>query len=277
MKPATASSSEMSIADRIRAHAAATYIDPARRCGEREVVIRAGDVHRAMGLTSAMPSVCSALGGRRFEEAAEVALIDRKGPRNGANVYFTFSLNPAAAPMTRPKHPQPVKLSAPEAQAASQRQTGGAPFRRSMPRCDVDLADALVLVSCVKSKQARAAPARELYTSAWFTKVRALVEAQNANWFILSALHGLVAPDQEIAPYEKTLKTMGVAERRAWAEKVLEQLEPHLKGRRRVVFFAGEPYREFLVAPLQARGIAVEVPMEGLSIGRQLAWLTEAG
>ena len=59
----------------------------------------------------------------------------------------------------------------------------------------LDLADALVLVSSVKSKRAHTAPARSLYTSAWFCKVRDLVEASGGRWFVLSARNSLVPPD----------------------------------------------------------------------------------
>jgi hypothetical protein len=121
-----------------------------------------------------------------------------------------------------------------------------------------DLVDALVLVSCVSQKFSAPAPARLLYRSEWFTKVRTLIEAQKADWFILSALYGVVAPDSRIAPYEKTLTTAGVAERRAWAEYVRRQLSPHLVGRRRIVIFAGQRYREFLMPTLLRDGYEVE-------------------
>jgi hypothetical protein len=89
---------------------------------------------------------------------------------------------------------------------------------------------ALVLVSCVSQKLSEPAPARLLYRSEWFIKVRTLVESQKADWLILSALYGVVAPDTNIAPYEKTLNSAGVAERRAWAENVYRQLAPSLIG-----------------------------------------------
>jgi hypothetical protein len=137
----------------------------------------------------------------------------------------------------------------------------------------LDLMDALVLVSCVSQKLSEPAPARLLYRSEWFNKVRTLVEAQKADWLILSALYGIVAPDTCIAPYEKTLNTAGVVERREWAENVRRQLAARLTGRRRIVIFAGQRYREFLVPALLRDGYAVDVPMANLRIGEQLAWL----
>ncbi len=136
-----------------------------------------------------------------------------------------------------------------------------------------DLSGSLVLVSCVSKKLSEPAPARLLYQSDWFVKVRTLVERQKADWFILSALYGAIEPETPIEPYEKTLNAVGIAERRVWASRVREQLSPHLTFRRRVVLFAGARYREFLVPSLCRDGYEVEVPMENLTIGRQLAWL----
>lgn len=61
------------------------------------------------------------------------------------------------------------------------------------------------LVACVAAKLDRPAPARDLYASPWFQKARAYVERQGGAWFILSAKHGLIAPETVIAPYDETL------------------------------------------------------------------------
>ena len=110
--------------------------------------------------------------------------------------------------------------------------------------------------------------------SALFTKSRAYVEKLGHPWFILSAQYGLVHPETVVAPYERTLNTMNVRERRVWARRVLDQLEPHLDGVRSVTFLAGQRYRQDLEPGLRERGIDVTVPMEGLRIGEQLNWLT---
>ena len=133
----------------------------------------------------------------------------------------------------------------------------------------------LFLVSCVNTKRQTHAPAKDLYISAWFRKVRACVERTGCPWGILSAEYGLLHPDEEIQPYEMTLNAMPVAERRAWANEVLESMDPFLEGIDTVVLFAGERYREFLEPGLREWGVAVSVPMLGLSQGRQLAWLDD--
>jgi hypothetical protein len=50
----------MTQAHRIRQFVLDHFIAPARAGGRSEVVVRAGDVHRATGLANAMPAVCSA-------------------------------------------------------------------------------------------------------------------------------------------------------------------------------------------------------------------------
>ena len=138
--------------------------------------------------------------------------------------------------------------------------------------CKLPDAD-LYLVSCVKTKQCCPAPARNLYTSDWFVKARTCVERSGRSWYILSAKYGLVEPNEQIEPYEKTLKKMRVNERHAWARGVIEALDPCQIDVKSVVFLAGEKYREFLRLALCNSGIEVKVPMEGLGFGEQLAWL----
>lgn len=131
----------------------------------------------------------------------------------------------------------------------------------------------IYLLSCVSKKRERECAARDLYVSDWFRKARRFAEASGFRWFILSAEHGLIDPDQVIAPYERTLNAMGVADRRAWSERVAAQLAEAVPDLSRVVFLAGARYREFLAQDLAIRGLEVSVPMEGLRIGEQLSWL----
>jgi hypothetical protein len=278
----------MSQADRIRQFVLDRYVSPARAKGESKITIRAGDVHRAMGLANRMPAVCSAIGGNKFEDIARATLINRTGPANGANVYFEFRLTTAPSPAQHAASPRPPSFTQrtmegikrftqklkPQAHEAKSEVARPQP---AQTRKDLDFANTIVLVSCVKNKLPYPAPARSLYTSTWFRKTRDIVEGSGARWFVLSALYGLVAPDAEIAPYDHTLNTLGVAARQDWATDVLRKLIPEIEtaGVKRVVMFAGDRYREFLVEPLQSRGIKVEVPMEGLRIGEQLAWLSE--
>jgi hypothetical protein len=112
-----------------------------------------------------------------------------------------------------------------------------------------------------------------LYVSDLFRKARRYAEASGCPWFILSAEYGLVKPDQLIAPYERTLKKMRAADRRAWGNRVAAQVAKAVPDLSRVVFLADERYRGFLAGLLAGRGVEVSVPMEGLRIGEQLNWL----
>lgn len=134
----------------------------------------------------------------------------------------------------------------------------------------------VILISCVARKRAKPVRAAELYTSPWFTKARALVEASGEPWFILSAEHGLLSPDVVVAPYERTLNTMSAGDRREWARRVQQQMDGRLPTADEVVVLAGKRYREHLLEYLEARFSKVILPMEGLTIGRQLSWLDNA-
>ena len=134
----------------------------------------------------------------------------------------------------------------------------------------------IFLVSCVAKKRPSKAPAAELYTSAWFVKARAIVERSDAPWFILSAEHGLVDPHTVIPPYNRTLNTMGVADRSAWAARVIGQFETLMPKAEEVIVFAGDRYRQNLMGWLNRHYEKVTVPMAGMRIGQQLRWLTHA-
>lgn len=133
----------------------------------------------------------------------------------------------------------------------------------------------IALVSCVSSKLPCAAAARDLYTSPLFAKSRQYAETHADKWYILSAKYGLVVPERIIEPYEKTLNTMPKEERKAWSHKVLVQLTHSTSPSDQIIFLAGERYREDLEHELINRGYSVSTPMRGLSIGRQLQWLTQ--
>jgi hypothetical protein len=251
----------MTQADRIRQAALDVYIAPAHEGGATEVIIRAGDLHQLLGLKNAMPAVCSAVRSSKFQKLACVILAKVTGPANGANVFFHFRLSSC----------EPVARGT-EAPARSSRYHKNE-IHAASPR--LDLSEAVVLVSCVKEKAFCPSPARSLYRSDWFRKSRAIVEAQEAHWYILSARHGLLHPDTEVAPYEHTLNAMSINHRRIWAQNICKDLLPKLVYGQRVVFFAGQRYREFLVTPLEVAGAKVEVPIAGLAIGKQLLWLTK--
>ncbi len=85
-------SSIMSLADEGREYFKTTYVDPARRNGQKTVEIRSGDVHAALKYKSRYPPVCSAIGSNRFEEVYGLRRMSVEGPLNGVSTLFTFEL-----------------------------------------------------------------------------------------------------------------------------------------------------------------------------------------
>ncbi|MDV2474339.1 hypothetical protein F8M49_01050 [Rhodococcus zopfii] len=137
----------------------------------------------------------------------------------------------------------------------------------------------LVLVTCVKSKREVPVAAKDLYVSPLFTRQRSYAENTGLPWFILSAEHGLVAPDEWLAPYERYLPDTPPSYRAAWGRWVAERLEL-LTGalRDRVIeIHAGAAYLEALSPHLLAKGAAIRTPLEGLSMGRRLSWYATRG
>jgi len=133
------------------------------------------------------------------------------------------------------------------------------------PQADV------LLIGCVKTKRDHGAPARGFYVSDYFSKMRAHAEATGLPWFILSAEHGLVHPDDWLEPYERYLPNTTRDYRQVWGQKTVTQLEEAvgpLAGLA-IEMHAGAAYVE---APLRARGAQIVDDLRGLSIGRRLSW-----
>lgn len=124
----------------------------------------------------------------------------------------------------------------------------------------------VVLVTCCGQKLAHAAPARDLYTSDLFRKARAWAETFGSRWFILSAKHGLLAPDAVVEPYDVTLGGMDAYTRMMWGRRVAEQFR-WTDTRGGVVVLAGAAYREWCA------GSRFSFPLAGMGIGQQKAWL----
>ncbi|MEN6572364.1 MAG: DUF6884 domain-containing protein [Anaerolineaceae bacterium] len=126
----------------------------------------------------------------------------------------------------------------------------------------------IVLISCVKSKLDHPAKAKDLYISTLFQSFLEYARRLKPDEiYILSAKYGLLELDQKIAPYEMTLNTMSVAEKRDWSHKVLDSLRQKADLQSDLfIFLAGINYRKYLLPELKH----YEVPLEGLSFGQQL-------
>jgi hypothetical protein len=132
------------------------------------------------------------------------------------------------------------------------------------------------LVGCASQKLKREAPARELYVSTLFKKASTYAEANSDIWFVLSAKHGLVHPDQMLEPYDMKLGTKAAGPIHTWAAKVRFQLnEWTLPGSiEEVLLLAGGQYAIAAGSPANPAPWTVTDPMKGMGIGQRLQFLT---
>lgn len=133
----------------------------------------------------------------------------------------------------------------------------------------------IALISCTKIKKYYPCSAKEMYSpSTLFKKAVEYVEnCKYDDWMILSAKYGVVDKNQIIEPYDESLNSMRVQERRRWAvdvEKELRKLSID-----EVDIYAGTRYREFLIPLLKGNGTVCRVPLKGLGIGQQLKYFNE--
>ena len=135
------------------------------------------------------------------------------------------------------------------------------------------------LVSCTSQKLERVAPARELYSaSPNFRKWVGWVEVSCDHWFVLSAKHHLVHPDDVLAPYDQTLDGASVGEKRRWSSQVVSELQVVLGDicSHSFEIHAGRNYWAFgLRKKLEARGAMVTVPAEGLNMFERAAFYSQ--
>lgn len=131
----------------------------------------------------------------------------------------------------------------------------------------------IVLISCVSKKLKVPTQAKDMYISPLFKGAYKYAKILNADKiFILSAKYGLLDETTVIHPYNETLNTKSEKEIKEWAMGVYRSLckvsDIDLD---KYVFLAGEKYRKYLVSYLHK----IEIPLQGLSIGKQLAFYKE--
>jgi hypothetical protein len=122
----------------------------------------------------------------------------------------------------------------------------------------------VVLVGCSRTKGPAPAPARTLYESARFHLASSWAQASGLPWFVLSGRHGLVAPDEVLAPYDFDLGAAGAAQVNAWAGRVAADLLGRVPGLRSAVLLAADPYADPVAACLTGAGVRSERPLAGL-------------
>lgn len=131
----------------------------------------------------------------------------------------------------------------------------------------------ICLVACTSKKALYPTIAKDLYRSPLFEGAKNFAEKRCDCWFVISAKHGLLLPDDPMAPYDESLTQVTESERLIWAEKVHSQISQHIKSPSRIIFLAGDKYRSYLQKFFQKDGHITKAPMSELGIGRQVEWL----
>jgi hypothetical protein len=127
----------------------------------------------------------------------------------------------------------------------------------------------IYLIACSNKKANAPMQARDLYQGQAFKFSRQLAEKTGADYWILSALHGLVHPEEKIAPYDEFLGGMTKAQRTTWAIKTAQQIKAKGLHAQAVTFLAGSLYAE----PLAQIFTHAMRPLAGMGIGQQLNYL----
>lgn len=129
----------------------------------------------------------------------------------------------------------------------------------------------VALVGCGKTKLDVVAPASELYTGNLFRSARAYAERNADRWFVLSALHGLVAPSKLLAPYNVRLSELTRAGREQWGLGVAAALAREVGQEAELVLLAGRDYGAFMPHVQNP----VQQPLAGLGVGQRLQWFAQ--
>lgn len=130
----------------------------------------------------------------------------------------------------------------------------------------------IYLVGCSKKKLDHPCEAQKMYNSVLFNMIQK--QMANKKWYILSAKHNLLNPNEVIHPYDVTLNDMNNNDIKLWSEMCFRQIM-NIHSGEEVVFLAGMTYRKYLVDMLIDENILVSIPMEGMGIGMQQKYIKE--
>jgi len=67
------------------------YLEPARQRHETLVTLRAGDIHRELGLKNRVPNVCQVMESKLLEQEAGVRVSSKQGPPSGRGTTLTVT------------------------------------------------------------------------------------------------------------------------------------------------------------------------------------------
>ena len=136
----------------------------------------------------------------------------------------------------------------------------------------------IILIACSAGKKDTHDKAKNMYTSPLFRK--SWEYAQKLGYdeiFILSDKYYLLGPEDEIAPYNKSLDNFKSRERKEWSKIVLENLKSKVEktlDEHEFIILAGRKYYELLIGEDGIQNYSI--PWKGVGgIGCILKFLNE--
>ncbi len=141
-------------------------------------------------------------------------------------------------------------------------------YRRHRPGFEeappVDETGRVVLVGSSGGVAASPRPARDLFRSDGFARAREHAIGSGRPWFVLSAKHGLLDPDDVVGPFAVLIGDQPAGYRAAWAEWVVVQLADRVRLTGVTVeVHGGVDFAQALKGPLERRGARTEIPLPG--------------
>lgn len=141
----------------------------------------------------------------------------------------------------------------------------------------------LALIGCSKSKRhtlpGEFVKARDLYTGDLFRRRVEYAETRGIAWVVLSGSGALLCPNAPVRNYDRTLADMTAIERASWHAEIcyqvidqVEQMGCHRPSDATIQLHAGRLYCEPLQQLLEALGVSVVRPLQGLGIGKQKSY-----
>jgi hypothetical protein len=132
------------------------------------------------------------------------------------------------------------------------------------PEAAVVRSGRVVLVGSSGATGEGAEAAGRLFRSDGFARAREHAVHSRLPWFVLSAKHGLLDPDDVISPFEVQIDDQSAAYRSAWGEWVVAQLADRVQlDGVTVEVHGGVDFAQPLRQPLTRRGAVLDIPLPG--------------
>ena len=136
--------------------------------------------------------------------------------------------------------------------------------------------DKIGLLATARAKSDHPEKVINFYKSPLFIKSVEYAKQHYHRLYFYNAKDGLLLPDQWISPYDISIKTFSLSEKKAWAHRVIASLREFEHPNEVCIYLhGGMIYRKFLEPELLSHNFQFQVPLKGFSIGQQLKWFSE--